>query len=515
MEKDDIFNEAESNRQIKRGAIISYVAIFVNIIAGLLYTPWMVKQIGQDDYGLYILATSLISMFLVDFGLSAAVSRFVAKYNSEGDQDSVNNMLGITYKIYVLIDVIIFVAFIIVFFNLSLIYKELTPNELSSFKIVYIIAAIFSGISFPFTTLNGILTAYENFVELKICDLFYKVLSVVLIIIVLINGYGLYSLVTANAVSGLVNIMMKLIIVKRKTPVKVNLKFKSRSMVKDIFSFSAWSAIVSIAQRFIFNITPTVLGAVSGSSNISIFGIASFLEGYVYTVASAINDLFLSKVTRMIVKDNASNNLLQLMIKIGRIQLSIIGLITIGFISIGKDFVILWMGEDYIQSYYSAVLLILPSMIYLPQQIGNTAIVALNKVKLQAYVFMIMAAINIVLSFVFSYFWGSLGASLAICISYFIRSIGMNIVYYKKMDINIFEFFNKCHIKLIFPLALTLILGLGLNNLLPIISWYSLVIKGSLVVVLYIIIMWVLGFNKYEKELVKSNVKQIVGILKR
>ena len=46
--------------QIKQGAIISYIAIFFNIAAGLIYTPWMVGQIGVSDYGLY----ALIGAFL-------------------------------------------------------------------------------------------------------------------------------------------------------------------------------------------------------------------------------------------------------------------------------------------------------------------------------------------------------------------------------------------------------------------------------------------------------------------
>ncbi len=509
------FNEAESTHQIKRGALMSYIAIVVNILAGLLYTPWMVEQIGQDSYGLYTLATSLISMFLLDFGLSAAVSRFVSKYNAEGNQESVNNMLGVTYKIYALIDFIILATLIIVYFNIESIYKELTLSEISSFKIVYIIAATFSVISFPFTTLSGILTAYEHFVELKLCDLFHKVSSVILIIIALQNGYGLYALVTANAVSGIVTIILKFIIIKRKTPVKVNLKFKNKSILRDIFSFSLWSAIVSIAQRFVFNITPSILGAVSGALNIGVFGIASSLEGYVYTIASAINGLFLPKVTRIVTKENASNNLLQLMIKIGRIQLIIIGLITIGFICIGRDFVLLWMGEDYILSYYSAVLLILPSFIYLPQQIGNTAIVALNKVKLQAYVFIGMAIVNIVLSIVFSYFWGSIGASLAICISYFIRSIGMNVVYYKSLKINIFKYFQECHIKLLLPILSTLIIGLGLNFIITNISWFILALKGLMVGLIYFVSMWYLGFNKYEKELINNTAIQIIKIIRK
>ena len=55
--------------QIKFGAILSYVSIAVNIIAGLLYTPWMVNQIGGDDYGLFTIVNSLITLFMVDFGL--------------------------------------------------------------------------------------------------------------------------------------------------------------------------------------------------------------------------------------------------------------------------------------------------------------------------------------------------------------------------------------------------------------------------------------------------------------
>ena len=65
-----------SSKQIKEGAFLSYFSIGVNILSGLLYTPWMVNQIGQSNYGLYTLAHSLISLLLVDFGLSSATARY-------------------------------------------------------------------------------------------------------------------------------------------------------------------------------------------------------------------------------------------------------------------------------------------------------------------------------------------------------------------------------------------------------------------------------------------------------
>ena len=72
-----------SSKQIKLGALMSYFAIAFNMIAGLIYTPWMISEIGSSNYGLYTLATSLITLFVMDFGMSAAVTRFISKYRAE------------------------------------------------------------------------------------------------------------------------------------------------------------------------------------------------------------------------------------------------------------------------------------------------------------------------------------------------------------------------------------------------------------------------------------------------
>ena len=95
--------EVNSRKQIRLGTIVSYLGIMVNIILGLIYTPWMIKEIGQSDYALYTLATSIITLFTVDFGMSAAVSRFVSKYRAEGNEEAINNLLGLVYKLYTII----------------------------------------------------------------------------------------------------------------------------------------------------------------------------------------------------------------------------------------------------------------------------------------------------------------------------------------------------------------------------------------------------------------------------
>jgi len=509
------FNETESNKNIKKGALVSYLSIFINVLAGLLYTPWMIKQIGQEDFGLYTLAISLISIFLFDFGLGQAISRFLSKYLAEKKYNKINKMLGITYKVYLLIDVLILVTLIVVFINIEYIFNEFTPDEITKFKVVYIIAAVFSVISFPFLTLNGILTAYEKFFQLKLYDLLNRIFSISLIIIALLNDMGLYSLVTANAVSGIITIILKYVTIKRTTSVEVEFKYINKYMMREIFSFSSWSAVVGIAQRLIFNITPSIIGMVSGAKNIAIFGISSSLEGYIYTLANALNSLFLPKVSRIITREDSSQKILSLMIKVGRIQLYVISIVIIGFILLGKDFIYLWVGEEFSLSYWSTILMILPAMFYLPQEIGITAIIALNKVKLQAMVFILMAITNVCLAFIFSWKWGVVGASLSIFISYTIRNIGLNLIYHRVLKLDMIEFFKQTYCK-IFPLLLfILIFNYFVFMLMPKVSWVLLLLKGTMLLISYTIIVWVISFNEFEKKLVKSSFNKVINLIKR
>ncbi|MBB2183428.1 oligosaccharide flippase family protein [Lachnospiraceae bacterium MD1] len=492
-----------SMNQIKKGAMISYLAIGVSLLSGLLYTPWMVKQIGVNDYGLYTLATSLISIFLIDFGISEAVSRFISKYNAEGNQQKVNDFLGLIYKLYFFIDLLIFLLLIIMYFFIPVIYSELTPEEIDKFKVIYMITSAFSIISLPFITLNGILTSYEKFKTLKLSDLVHKLIVLTLMVIALMLGYKLYALVLVNVFAGLLIIVIKLFYIHNTLPIKVNIKFWETKLLKEVFGFSIWSTVSTFANRFIFSIIPSILGAVSGSSQIAIFGVASTLESYAYIISGAVNGMFLPKVSKILTNKNDGKDVLPLMIKVGRIQYSIIGLIFIGFTVVGKEFIYLWMGKDFDLAYYCALLMMLPGVFRVPQQIASITIIAMNKVRIQAFIYVIVAILNILFSSILSQYFGALGAAISICLVYFIRLIIMNIIYYKVLHINIFSFIKACYIDMAPPMLITLIVGIIINHFTAYSLWIFL-IKGTFIVVLYIILLWKMSLNHYEKSLIKN-----------
>ncbi len=495
----------------KKGALVSYITIAVNIIASLLYTPWMLSKIGESDYGLYTLATSLINMFLIDFGFSSAVSRFVAKYNAEGNQEKINNFLGMLYKLYGVITGVIFVVLITLFFFVDQIYISLTPSELEKFKVVYLIAGSYTILSFPFaSTFNGILTSYEKYYQMKLCDLFHKVLTVGLIVVALLGGLGLYALVAVNAITGAFTLLIKWILLKRATKLKINLHFFDRSMLKEIFAFSLWVTVSSICSRLIFNITPSILAITVSSTAIAMFTLASTIEGYTYTFASAVDGMFMPKIARLVKSDPSCKNVEPLLNKVGRIQFFVIMLIFIGILTLGKEFVYLWLGSGYQVVYYCAILLILPAPFYLSQQIAKNTVVVVGKVKQQAIVNILKAVVNAFLVALFSMFWGVIGACASICISYFVRNIGMCIIYHRQLKLNMWKFHFNCYIKTLPGILLSVAFVIGLNLLLPKYSWITFAVKVISVCILYLVCCMLLSFNKYEKDLLFNTFAKIL-----
>lgn len=486
--------------QIKIGAIISYIAIGINVLIGVLYTPWMINTIGKENYGLYILATSVITLFVFDFGLGSAVTRFISKYIAEGKSKCINSFVGQIVKLYLSIDILIFLVLFLLYFFIPTIYKELTYDEIEKLKVVYCIASFYSILSFPFIPLDGIISAYEKFIQLKLCELLHKLIIVFVMTISLLLGCGLYTLVVVNAVAGLLTIICKLCVIRKYIDLHPEFNKKSeRGQMRGIYGYSFWVTISALSQRLIFNIAPTILGMVSGTAEIAIFGIAASFEAYVFTFANAINGLFLPKVTKMIT--GKSNNVLPLMIKVGRIQFFLIGVVLVGFISVGNDFVLLWLGKDFISVYSCVILLIIPSFFYLPQLIASNAVLAMNLVKYQALVFMLMGILNLILGFILAKSWGALGFSIAVCISYMVRVLGMNMIFQKKLNIKMWLFYKNSFMKMIVPLTLALLFIFSILNLFSVMSWWIFILKVLLVCIIYIGFMFIFFFKKEEKDL--------------
>lgn len=488
---------------IGKGAIISYVAIFLNIAISFLYTPWMLGQVGASDYGLYSLIISFISYFIIDFGLTSAIARFVAKYRAEGNNKKVENILGLTLNIFFLIDAIIFLCLIVCYFFLTDIFTGLTSEELAKLKVLYVIAGTFSVLTFCLKPLDGALTAYEYYVPAKLIDMVYKVGSVGLVVVALYLGGNIYHLVLINGGLSFLTSVYRYFYWHKKTGLTPNLKFCDKMEAKAIFSFSGWTFLVGLAMRFRLNLVPSILGIFSNSYQITVFSLGLTIEAMLYTLTSALNGLFLPKVSRLVYSDD-NQSIMELMIRVGRIQLFLITCIITGFLVCGRTFIRLWVGDEFSDVYYITLALILPFMIAVTLQIAMDKIFALGKVKYTAKAVFVTSIIGLVASCCVASEYGAVGCGLCSAVASLFTQLWYLHIFKRKIHIDILTFFKECHAKILPLLSILSMSFYLLYSYLNIQDWFGMLVAAGIYIVCFVGLSWSCIMNQYEKELVKT-----------
>ena len=490
-----------SKTQIAKGAIISYISIFLNIVISLVYTPWMINKIGVSDYGLYSLVGAFLSYFLLDFGLSNTITRFIAKYRAEGNEEKVANMLGLTTKVYLVFDAVIFIVLFVLYFFISGIFGGLTPEEIERLKVLYCISGVFSVLSFVFKPVSGAMMAYEYFVENKLLDLVVRVGTVILIVIMLLFNGNVYHLVFITGSVGFLTAVCRYTIFIRKSQLKINWKFFDKVELIALFSFSGWILLVQISQMLRLSLIPTILGIFANTTEISIFSMGRNLEGMVYTISAALNGLFLPMVSRL-AQSNDRKAILDLMVRVGRIQLFIIMLIFSGFCVFGREFIYLWVGETFDASYYVFIFLVFVNIISLTLHVGMDLVYAENKIRYTAMRVFISSIVGIILSVIVAPKYGAIGCAASTGFALVLTQVLYIHFYNNKMGLDMKAFFRRCHLKIMPILVVYAVAGYFVTKFFTIDNWLVLILSIVVFAVGYLLITWFVLASDDEKSLV-------------
>ena len=269
--------------------------------------------------------------------------------------------------------------------------------------------------------------------------------------------------------------------------------------------------MASLAARLVLNITPTILGMFVAPTEVGAFGIVVTIEAYVYMVTTAINGMFMPKIARIYAHTDTEEDIMPLMIRVGKFQYALNGLLIVGFAVVGQSFLRLWLPDEYLifknEIYWGILLVTIPGIFFNALQIANTAMTVDNKVKWNALVSVVTGVANVILCVILSHFYGILGASIAICVAYFLRIIVLNVIFHKKMHFNIPLFMRKVYLRFSIPALLALGVGLTANYFITSPSFIVFLIKGVAIVAVYLLFTFIFGLNKSEKKTAFSFVK--------
>lgn len=498
--------------QRKAGVILSYAGEIVKILVNLVYTPIMLRLLGQSEYGLYQLVYSVVSyLSLLSLGFGSSYLRFYSRYKAQNDEDGVAKLNGMFILIFCSISVICILCGTVMVRNIRTIFGTgLTESEYATAKVLMELLIINLALTFPNSVFNCSITAHEKFLFQKLLILLQNLFSPFLALPLLIMGYGSIGMVSVTTLLTFVLLISNMFYCFKKLHVRFAFHGLKISLFKEMWVFTFFIFLNQIIDQINWSVDKFLLGRFAGTTAVAVYGVGGQINTLYLQFSSSVSNVFVPKVNRIVAETNDNTELTTLFTKVGRIQFIVLGLILTGFVFFGMPFVNLWAGEGYGASYAVALLLIIPVTVPLIQNLGIEIQRAKNMHKARAVVYLAIAIANVFISIPLIKFFGPEGAALGTAISLFAGNIiFMNWYYHARIGMNMFYFWKEIA-KFIPALIAPCVVGIAIMKFVNITGLVKLGVFAVVYAAVYGLSMYFFGMNEEEKQLVMGPIRKIL-----
>lgn len=503
MRKETLQNESYQRRI---GIILSYVLLGLNMCVGILITPVIVGTLGDRENGLYqTIASFANSLAILDFGIGTTITRFLSKYKGLGDQDNQTRVIFAVGRLTTILSGITLALGCIFSFFTPVIYQNTqSPQEIKRAQIVFLIIVVNVAITLFDHYFVGICSSEEKFQFININRIVRILLRVFLILVVLRQYPNAITLSLVDLAITIIFLIVDMAYVFIRLKIKIIRIDIPKLFFKEIVLFGTTLLLQSFVNQVNTHVDKVLLGALSTLEIVTIYSVAMQIFGIFNALSTAINSVYLPHVTKKIHSGATNEEIDDIIIQLGRKQFMITGLCLVGFVIVGRDFIRLWMGEQYMGAWTIALIIMVPSMIELIESIAISVTLAKGKNGIRTLILAVAALFNIIFTIIFIKWFGYLGAPIATALSYvFGYIVATNIFYYKVLGINVIRVFKG-----IFNRIWLCLLGTGLCSI-PLFLFMSsnflmLFIKVVYVAIFFAFFMFVYGFDKEEKNSVKK-----------
>ncbi|MDP2726878.1 MAG: oligosaccharide flippase family protein, partial [Dehalococcoidia bacterium] len=321
---------------------------------------YVIRHIGMSAYGLWVLVLSTTGYFaLLDLGFGQAIVRYVAINKATGSRDELNRLISTFLVVYSLVAFVILAATFFVSINSSRFF-QLSLEEASISQWAFLISGIGIALRFPLNIFGGLLYGYQRYDMAFGTEVLFHILNALLTIVLLNSGYGLLALMlSASGTSLAAAVVIAFRSFRIVAPLKIGLRQFQWGKVTEILSFSIFFFMVSMAVVISHRSDALVIGVFLPTTAVAIYAISLKLTDMVSNLASQLNNILFPVAAELHALADLSR-MRQVLLEGSRLSVTLAVGLGMGLAALGKPFVGLWVGPEFLAGY--PVLLVLTAV---------------------------------------------------------------------------------------------------------------------------------------------------------
>ncbi len=409
-------NSNNSKKKLLKNTIFSSGGYTVTSIIMFLTIPYLIKKLGTEVYGIYVLLTSIGGYYgLLDLGLGQGITKFIAEYNEKNETHNIIKsinaalLLQIVLGLSISIILVLFSDAILHFLNIS---NEYYPVVKNSF-FVCTIGFFFTMIS---GTFNAIMAGFQRYDITSKIDVMMNIGINVSLVIVLMLGKGLFEIVCVTIGYSFVGCCVYFFFVTRQMRNTPWIFIVDIQQFKSIFQFSGFLFLSKLAGTFstyfVRFIISSFLSPVAVTYYVVPTRLISAIGGFLMSASNAVFP-YSSAI-------NAKNNkeeIHEFFIRATQIFLSFSFPLALFLFAFSRQILTVWVGKDFSENAWMVLsILSFSSMIGSTSVIPNLIIMGMGNSRLIGLFSIISIILYIILFPIFVKLWSVIGIAFAMLV---------------------------------------------------------------------------------------------------
>jgi O-antigen/teichoic acid export membrane protein len=493
--------------QLPRNLAGNIAYFLINIIIGLLLVPFFISTLGVAAYGIIPLATSLNGYVgLLTQSLNTAVSRYLTVDLQREDYATANKtfntaFFGISGIILIMVPVVAILSiFAPIVFNIP------SGQETSA---IYLFLGVSS--AFLIRSWSGNFTvslfAYNRLDLLNLVDITNVTVQVLLIISFFSLAEPSLALIgLAYLIGGIVASTLAIILSRRINPhLTINIYDFDRFRLNELIGMGWWVIIGYVGSLLNSNIALIVVNVIFGAIAGGEYAIALQWNILMGAIAATLTGVLTPIILTYYAKEQTES-----LLKVSKSAVKLMGLVLalpIGLVcGFAPALLTVWVGMEYSFLAPLIVLLVGPLTINLCVQPLFAINVAYNRVKVPGILTLFLGIGNLLLAIIFSLYtgWGFYGVAIAGAIIVTLK----HAIFTPWYATNILGVPVHTFTRSMLPGVIAMIIIAGsasvISMVFHVVGLLSLILAGGSLTTIYLIALWPLGLDGFERGLFSS-----------
>jgi len=492
-ESQDVNKAAEPPKsRFLSNLIWSGVGVAVNLFSGFILSPYIIRKLGLEGYGLWALVFSVTGYFnLVDLGFRSAVIRYSAYYRARGEFDKLNALINTTFTYFSSVSVALIVLTLFAapsagrWFNVSPEYAAIFPK-------IALLIGITLATGVAFNAFSGCVEGFQRF------DISNGIWVAAFLIrhpgcaLLLWLGYGLPEMSMVVLGTQIALCLGYAVACKRIFPqLRFGLRYFDLGMLKRTASFGIHTFIMSLSTMSL-DLTPSLLiGRLQSVEQLGFYNLPLRLLQYAADGVSRIGLIVAPRAAELAATDQ-KHTIARLAVLANRYSLVLYLPLSIFLLNFGPELLRVWLRErgPEVAAHSAPLLPILlagSTLALAAQFSSSTVLVGLGRHKAYSWSVACEAVASVVLMYFLLPPYGIFGAAIiASSLMLGVRGLLTPWLVSKVLEISLLSYLSDIYTRALLAAAPVWLLAFWLRkSVLDGHNWSQLFLAAGIIGILY------------------------------